>query len=56
MQTKKTKLKGSYFFDLQRFTDKRGFFCELMQQKKYKKYIKKKVVQTNFSFSKKKYT
>ena len=53
MQVKKIKLNDCYYFNLKIFHDNRGFFNEIMQKKKYKKFVKKKFVQTNFSYSKK---
>lgn len=53
MLIKKTKLNNCYYFDLKKFSDNRGFFCEVAHEKRYKKYIKRKIVQTNFSYSKK---
>lgn len=53
MQVKKLKLKDCYCFNLKIFWDKRGSFNEIVHQEKYKKFFKKKLVQTNFSYSKK---
>ncbi|MDB3877213.1 dTDP-4-dehydrorhamnose 3,5-epimerase [Candidatus Pelagibacter ubique] len=53
MIIKNTKLNDCYYFDLKKFLDNRGFFFEISHQSKYKNYIKKKIVQTNFSHSKK---
>ena len=53
MQVKKLKLKDCYCFNLKNFRDKRGSFNEIVHQEKYKKFFKKKLIQTNFSCSKK---
>jgi dTDP-4-dehydrorhamnose 3,5-epimerase len=53
MEVKKTLLSGCYYFNLKAFSDKRGFFNEIFHQNKYNRYIKKKFVQTNYSYSKK---
>ena len=53
MEVKKTKLSGCYYFNINFFLDKRGFFSEIFHQNKYNKLIKKNFIQTNYSFSKK---
>lgn len=53
MEVKRTKLNDCYYFNLKIFLDKRGFFNEIFHQNKYNKLIKKNLVQTNYSFSKK---
>ena len=55
MIIKNTKLNDCYYFDLKKFLDNRGFFFKLSKQTKNKNYKKKKIVQTNFSYSKKYY-
>lgn len=53
MEVKRTILSGCYYFNFKAFLDKRGFFNEIFHQSKYSRYIKKKFVQTNYSYSKK---
>jgi len=53
MEANRTKLNGCYYFNIKIFLDKRGFFSEIFHQNKYKKLIKKNLIQTNYSFSKK---
>ena len=36
MLIKKTKLNNCYYFDLKKFSDNRGFFCEVAHEKRYK--------------------
>lgn len=56
MNVYKTKINGVLIIGFKIIKDARGFFCEIYNLKKLNKFIKKKFVQENLSFSKKKGT
>ena len=53
MQVKKTKLNDCYYFNLNIFYDKRGFFNEILHKNKYFKFIKKKLFKQIFLIQRK---
>tara|TARA_Y100000590_G_C15697491_1_gene1005660 strand:- start:413 stop:958 length:546 start_codon:yes stop_codon:yes gene_type:complete len=56
MKFKKTKIKNLYIININKFKDLRGIFYRNYCASKLKKIIKKRIVQSNISINKKKFT
>jgi dTDP-4-dehydrorhamnose 3,5-epimerase len=53
MKLFKTGISGCVYFNLKNYQDRRGFFSEIYRNKEYKRYIKQRFIQENYSSSKK---